>query len=91
MSITIGFVMRLGSYPPATVVQPLQQPFHSTLPVIEAQKVAAPGATARTGSPRNNFMQQPNRSAQETALAYTKQAEQIFPRAFSGSFLDTFA
>lgn len=91
MTITIGLVMQLGSYPPAVVVPPLQQPFHSTLPVIEAQKIAAPAAIARTGSPRNNLMQQSNGSAQETALAYTKHAKHIFPKAISGSFLDLFA
>jgi len=92
MNVTLGFVMRIDTPPPAVVVPPLPQPN----PIIEAIAAdSVPGVAALDGrangisSRRQGFVYpQPNPSA----LTYTSHGKGLSSAyAFSGSLIDVFA
>jgi len=57
MAITMGFVLRMDSYPTAVVIPPLQQGIRPAPPVIEAQTIVEPANTLPGNTSRNHLLQ----------------------------------
>ena len=96
MAVTMGFVLRVDSYPPAVAIPPLQQAIPPGPPVIEAQKVVEPGlsaASSRTGSNQQHY--RPASMPEQTALTYSRQgsmnAHTTDPAATRGQLLNIYA
>jgi len=95
MAVTLGFAMRIDSYPPAVAVPPLIQsvPLHG--PVIDVQPVSRSFGTAG-GNPglrndlRGNLPYQ--NAAREQPLTYTRRGQNASPTlAASGRIINIFA
>lgn len=100
MSLTLGFVMRFDSYPPAVAVQPLVsgvQPVHaqSRESVIDVQPVARSSESSAGGGGLRNDLRSAHAYqdfATTQPLTYTRRGEGV-PSLFSasGRTIDLFA
>ncbi|TLS68666.1 hypothetical protein FEF65_02890 [Mariprofundus erugo] len=100
MSLTLGFVMRFDSYPPAVAVQPLVsglQPAQAQLrePVIDVQPVSKSSDASADGSGLRNDLRGGHAYqdfASSQPLTYTRRGEGAFsPFSASGRTVDLFA
>ncbi|PJC69532.1 MAG: hypothetical protein CO017_07845 [Zetaproteobacteria bacterium CG_4_8_14_3_um_filter_59_5] len=99
MSITLGFAMRIGDFPPAVLLPPAPPPVHNIPVAIEAQIVPESGAlstrSAVSGGMRFNEMRFGGSQGQQYfrnhANTYTSHGRHGAPVEHSGFNLDLFA
>ncbi len=94
MAITMGFVLRVDSYPTAVAIPPLQQSIRPTPPIIEAQKIVEPTSTLRSNNSRNHLLQRTEvmLAGSNAALTYSaKGIAQGSGQLEGGRLLDTYA
>jgi len=77
MAVTMGFVLRVDSYPTAVAIPPLQQGMRPAPPIIEAQRIVEPTATARNNTSRNHLLQRTEAVVSNDARALTYSAKGI--------------
>lgn len=93
MAVTLGFMFRVDSYPPAVAVPPqVQQIQNPRQPVIEAEKVVQINSSANSEATRTDRQSRfpvapPGKSA---PLTYTQKGAGEHPPV-SGRLLDTYA
>jgi len=94
MAITMGFVLRMDSYPTAVAIPPLQQGIRPTPPIIEAQKIVEPTSTLRSNNSRNHLLQQSDAILAYSNATLTYSAKGITQgsgQLEGGRLLDTYA
>ncbi len=77
MAVTMGFVLRVDSYPTAVAIPPLQQGMSPVPPIIEAQRIVETTATAPNNSSRNHLRQHSETAVSSNARALTYSAKGI--------------
>jgi hypothetical protein len=94
MNVTFGVMMHIDRSPPAVAVTPLTQPMHTIRSPVDAEIIAEPGPSFRSGNLRHDFMRQPNSSQlwEQLPLTYSPNGKHSYASYnSSGSFLDMFA
>ncbi|MDQ6965975.1 MAG: hypothetical protein Q9M23_03500 [Mariprofundaceae bacterium] len=99
MSVTLGFAMRVGDFPPAVMLPPAPPPVHSIPLVIEAQVIeesrASSARTAVSGGRPFEGMRFRGSQGQQYfrnhANTYTSHGRHGSPSEHSGFNLDLFA
>jgi len=101
MSVTLGFAMRIGDFPPAVMLPPVPQPVVSNPPVIDAQVIPESGASSTRATIAggrqfaNGYMRSGASSGQQYfrnhATTYGSHGSYNAPSERSGFFLDLFA
>jgi len=100
MSVTLGFAMRIGDFPPAVMLPPAAQPVLSNPPVIDAQVIPESGASSTRaaisgGSQFADSFMRSGASGQQYfrnhATTYGRHGSHNTPSEHSGFFLDLFA
>jgi len=94
MAITMGFVLRVDSYPNAVAIPPLQQGIRPTPPIIEAQRIVEPTSTLRSNNSRNHLLQRTEAMSVGSNAALTYSAKGIAQNSGQlegGRLLDTYA
>jgi len=94
MAVTLGFVLRMDSYPTAVAIPPLQQGIRPAPPIIEAQKIVEPTSTLHSNNSRNHLLQRSEAilAGSNAALTYSaKGIPQGSGQLEGGRLLDMYA
>jgi len=89
MAVTLGFVMRIDSFPPAVAVPPPVAPAQSRTAVIDVEAVNGPTAAAASSSLRNHQAASMSyrESRQQPPLTYTQHGVGVRPAFAADSHL----
>jgi len=93
MAVTMGFVLRVDSYPPAVAIPPLPPAPRPVFPVIETQKIIAASSTVYNNQTSNRLLQRTKIMMQAPPSTLTYSAHGIAQASAhleGGRLLDTY-